>query len=250
MQKPSSIYLLAVCGGICSGKSTVSHYLQARGAEAIDLDACAHDVLLHNTSCQQELIHCFGARILDEKGQISRTALAACAFADASVLAQLDKITHPYIQALFLKKICALSSTSAAVLQGTCESTCEGTGADPSAGTGASADALSSVREASPLKRLVLVEIPLPHKVPDILALADETIAVIAPASVRARFAQARGISLYELRRRLSYQPDDAYYAAHATQIITNDASRQELEQQLDAWLQKRLRSHAFRLSS
>jgi dephospho-CoA kinase len=89
--------VIALIGGVASGKSAVARTLEKRGALVVDADAEGHAVLL-----EPEVIHevsrYFGPDVLDSTGQVDRKKLAARAFADAANLAILNAITHPRIR--------------------------------------------------------------------------------------------------------------------------------------------------------
>jgi dephospho-CoA kinase len=89
--------LVGLTGGIASGKSTVSAMLAERGAEVIDADHIARQVVMPGTPAWCKLRDHFGPGVLHPDGQIDRQALADIVFADKSKLALLNEITHPAI---------------------------------------------------------------------------------------------------------------------------------------------------------
>lgn len=91
------VYLVGLTGGIASGKSTVASRLVERGAELVDADDVARDVMLPGTDAWREIVKAFGREILDDDSFIDRDEVARQVFNDASKRATLNEITHPRI---------------------------------------------------------------------------------------------------------------------------------------------------------
>ena len=89
--------LVGLTGGIASGKSTVSAMLAERGAEVIDADHIARQVVMPGMPAWCKIREHFGPGVLHPDGQLDRQALADIVFADKSKLALLNEITHPAI---------------------------------------------------------------------------------------------------------------------------------------------------------
>jgi len=89
--------LVGLTGGIASGKSTVSAMLAERGAEVIDADHIARQVVMPGTPAWCKIREHFGPGVLHPDGQLDRQALADIVFADKTRLALLNEITHPAI---------------------------------------------------------------------------------------------------------------------------------------------------------
>ena len=89
--------LVGLTGGIAWGKTTVSAMLAERGAEVIDADHIARQVVMPGTPAWCKIREHFGPGVLHPDGQIDRQALADLVFADKSKLALLNEITHPAI---------------------------------------------------------------------------------------------------------------------------------------------------------
>ena len=92
---------LGLVGGIASGKSQVAQILSDLGAAVIDADRAGHQVLR-----EPEVIAAVKARwgelVLDDKGQISRRAVARIVFAAGNEAERrfLEELTHPKIERL------------------------------------------------------------------------------------------------------------------------------------------------------
>lgn len=88
---------IGVTGGIGSGKSTVAAMLAQRGAELIDADAIARELVEPGGTALAELVTEFGPRILRSDGTLARAELAALAFSEPRATARLNAIMHPLI---------------------------------------------------------------------------------------------------------------------------------------------------------
>lgn len=89
--------VIGLTGGIASGKSVVSQALQALGAEIINADEIAHNVVDPFKPAWNEIINLFGKEILNEDNTINRKKLGEIVFNDREKLMQLNQITHPHI---------------------------------------------------------------------------------------------------------------------------------------------------------
>jgi dephospho-CoA kinase len=92
-----SVKLVALTGGIASGKSTVGKRLVDLGAFLIDADVLAREVVEPGTAGLAEIAHTFGSSVISDDGSLNRPALGAIIFADAHKREQLNAITHPAI---------------------------------------------------------------------------------------------------------------------------------------------------------
>jgi len=93
------VIVVAVTGGIGSGKSTVAALLARRGALVIDADQIARDVVAPDGPCYRAVVDSFGAGVVAADGSLDRAALADRVFADPAARAALNAITHPAIAA-------------------------------------------------------------------------------------------------------------------------------------------------------
>ena len=72
--------LVALTGGIGSGKSVVSGLLAEHGAVVIDADAIVHELQVPGAPLLDVLAERFGAGIIRPDGSLDRSGLAAIAF--------------------------------------------------------------------------------------------------------------------------------------------------------------------------
>lgn len=92
--------VICLTGGMASGKSTASKFLQAQGAQLIDADKLGHRVYDPGTSGFDKVISTFGADLVAADGQIDRKALGAKVFGKPDELKKLTDIVWPEIRQL------------------------------------------------------------------------------------------------------------------------------------------------------
>jgi dephospho-CoA kinase len=91
--------LIALTGGIASGKSAVAEIFAQLGAPVLDTDQIARDVVEPGTPTLARLVAEFGSDILDANGRLDRARMRARVFADPEQRKRLEAITHPAIRA-------------------------------------------------------------------------------------------------------------------------------------------------------
>lgn len=89
---------IGLTGGIGSGKTTVTNYLENLGAIIIDADVIAREVVAPGNPALKQLMHTFGPGILHENGTLNRKELGQIVFNSPIALEQLNKIMHPHIK--------------------------------------------------------------------------------------------------------------------------------------------------------
>jgi dephospho-CoA kinase len=92
------MFLIGLTGGIASGKSTVAKLLAAHGAETIDADQVARDVVLPGTAGLDAVVAEFGEGVLTGDGELDRTTLGKIVFPDPQKRIKLEAILHPLIK--------------------------------------------------------------------------------------------------------------------------------------------------------
>ncbi|MCL6500050.1 MAG: dephospho-CoA kinase, partial [Firmicutes bacterium] len=90
--------LVALTGGIASGKTTVARMLRELGAEVVDADALAREVVSAGSPALQEIVASFGPEFLLPDGQLDRRKLAERVFSDPAARARLNAIVHPRVR--------------------------------------------------------------------------------------------------------------------------------------------------------
>ena len=92
------VELVALTGGVGSGKSTVAAMLRELGATVIDADEAARAVVEPGTPGFEQVAGAFGDRYVKD-GRLDRAALAELVFNDPRSLRRLNEITHPLVRA-------------------------------------------------------------------------------------------------------------------------------------------------------
>lgn len=90
--------LIALTGGIASGKSTIARRLEEHGAVIVDADQIVRDVQSPGSPVLQQIAAAFGENMIDASGALDRTALGARVFSDPEALARLNGIVHPAVR--------------------------------------------------------------------------------------------------------------------------------------------------------
>lgn len=92
--------IVALTGGIGSGKSTVGELFQQLGAVVVDSDQLAREVVERGSLGFEQIVALFGDEIL-KNGEINRSLLAEIIFKDPAKRKNLEQITHPLIRKAF-----------------------------------------------------------------------------------------------------------------------------------------------------
>lgn len=90
--------LIALTGGIASGKSTIARRLAERGAIIVDADQIVRDVQSPGSPVLARIAETFGAEVVASDGTLDRAALGGKVFGDAELLRQLNAIVHPAVR--------------------------------------------------------------------------------------------------------------------------------------------------------
>jgi dephospho-CoA kinase len=90
--------LVALTGGIASGKSTIARRLAEHGAVVVDADQVVRDVQRPGSSVLAAIAAEFGDRMLGEDGSLDRAALGSRVFGDPDAVARLNAIVHPAVR--------------------------------------------------------------------------------------------------------------------------------------------------------
>lgn len=196
--------VLGLTGGMASGKSLVARILRELGAEVIDADAVAREVVEPGTPALREIAQAFGAGILRPDGTLDRPALARLIFTDPAARARLNAIMHPRIRARM-------------------------------------AERLEALRHARP-DAIVVLEIPLllDTAPADAYPLDGIVVVYVDEQTQAARLAERDGVSPDEARRRLSAQRPLREKLPQATWTIDNsgppEATRRAVEALWRSW--------------
>ncbi|GAB3604354.1 dephospho-CoA kinase [Microbacterium aureliae] len=90
--------LVALTGGIASGKSTIARRLAGHGAVVVDADAIVRDVQRPGSAVLSRIADEFGQDVILADGSLDRAALAARVFGDDGAVARLNAVVHPAVR--------------------------------------------------------------------------------------------------------------------------------------------------------
>ncbi len=102
--------VLGLTGGIGSGKSMVASMFAQLGADVIDADQLARDVVEPGQPALVEIATAFGRDVLLADGRLDRGKLGRIIFADPVARGKLNAITHPRIRERIDAEIAARGS--------------------------------------------------------------------------------------------------------------------------------------------
>ena len=191
--------LIALTGGIGSGKSRAAAILEEFGAHSISADTLAREVLERGENGYNEVIAHFGDEILNE-GQIDRKKLAEIVFNDSKQLEVLESITHPLIRAKFVSETRGLTENSVVVYE-----------------IPLLAESISRQKQLD----------------------FDHVIVLESETETRVARLIERGLSAKEAQLRIANQYSDAQRKEIATHLIKNEGSLEELINALSQWWSK-----------
>jgi len=198
------VLLVALTGGIGSGKSTVAELLGQRGAHVVDADAVARWVVEPGQPALAAVAERFGPGVIRADGTLDRPALADLAFADDDSRRALEAITHPAIVAEMDRRIAASPPDAVVVVE------------------------------------IQLLVETWDRQVREY----DAVVVVEAPRDVRLDRLVARGMTREDAERRMATQASDEQRRAIATHVIENAGDMASLSTQVDSvWrsLQERI---------
>lgn len=192
------MHLIALTGGIASGKSLVASLLRQRGAVHIDADALAREVVEPGTDALAEIAAEFGEDVILADGSLDRAALGAIVFSDPDRLSRLNAITHPRVRQL-------------------------------------TADLIEAAAAADP-HAVVVYDVPLlAESRAQGTPRFDRIVVVHADADERVRrMVDNRGMSREEALSRIAAQASDAERLAIADIVLDNTGDIASLERQVD----------------
>ena len=87
--------LIAITGGIGSGKSVVSHRVEVMGYQVYDCDSRAKLLMTQDNEVKGALTKAFGTQTYHDDGSINREHLSSMVFGDRTALTRLNAIVHP-----------------------------------------------------------------------------------------------------------------------------------------------------------
>lgn len=98
---PERPFVVALTGGIASGKSAVSAAFARHGVPILDADLISRQVVEPGQPALSAVVSAFGPEVLGPDGHLDRAALRALVFARPEARRQLEAILHPAIRLAF-----------------------------------------------------------------------------------------------------------------------------------------------------
>ncbi len=187
--------VLGLTGGIGSGKSMVARMFAQIGADVIDADQLARDVVEPGQPALEEIATAFGRDILLPDGRLHRGKLAGIIFADPAARARLNAITHPRIRQRMDAEIAARRSGSG----------------------------------------VLVVDIPLLYENDRTATVEAVIVVWVNEKTQLRRLRERDGLTLEEARQRIAAQMPLDEKRARADMVIDNSGSRENTRRQVEA---------------
>lgn len=193
--------LVALTGGIASGKTTVANRFRELGAAVIDADVVAREVVEPGTIGLQKIVAAFGQHLLNDDGTLDRKELGAIVFGNPERLQMLNAIVHP--------------------------------------GVRKRAAELFEIAYTEEPARIIVYDVPLLAE-GEIPIEWDEVVVVTAPNAIRhRRLTTLRGYSDSEAWARINSQSTEEERLSLATAVIDSSGTLEQTLEKADAVWQK-----------
>ena len=196
--------VVGITGGIATGKTTfVRTLLRHLPARVFDADQAAHRLLESDAQVRLDLRATFGEGVFDTAGVPDRGRIRELVFSDPERRAQLERILHPAIRAIWI----------------------------------------SESAECAAAGDWYLVDIPLLFETRAESHFDRVVVVGCSPATQSARLCHERGLSNDMAQRIVAAQIDLRIKMAKADHIIWNDSTAAGLDEQaslLSGWLRQR----------
>ena len=101
--------VIALTGGIATGKSAVAKILREQNIPVFDADDLARELTSPGAAGTQAIKAAFGADMIDEGGGLRRDRMRETIHADANAKKKLEELLHPLIRELFCRKMLSLN---------------------------------------------------------------------------------------------------------------------------------------------
>lgn len=206
-------WVIAVIGGVGSGKSTVARQLESLGAVRVDADEVAHEVL-DEPEVRRALVSRYGHEILGPDARVDRQKLAKLIFGPAPAARAerhfVQDVIHPRVKERILSRL------------------------------------VEADRQDVPA---IVLDVPLLVEV-GWQDLADEIIFVDADPEIRAQRATRRGWSRAEWEAREGAQAAIETKHRAASTTISNNGSLEDLRQAVTRWWRKKSAEKGLRDAS
>lgn len=200
--------LIALTGGIASGKSTIAARLAEHGAVVVDADALSREVVQPGEPALEAIREAFGDAVITEDGRLDRPALGTIVFQDEGARKRLNGIVHP-----------AVIARSQSLFQAATER-------DPDA--------------------VVVYDVPLIDARG--IGEFERIVVADAPAEVRERrLVELRGLTHEDARARIASQLADDARRSLATDLVDTSGTLERTIEQADALWERLVRERPAR---
>ena len=192
---------IGLTGGIGTGKSLVTSFLQDQGANVINADLLGHEAYLPGTVGFEQVVSEFGEDIVGADGHVDRQKLGPIVFSDPSNMDRLNAIMHPLIKDMIQTQLDDVEAKGQ----------------------------LIAIVEAA-----VLIEAGWE-------SLFDEIWVVTADEEeIISRLASRNGLSREDSQKRINSQMTSIERSAHGDVIINNTGSVEDLKENVESlWAQR-----------
>jgi dephospho-CoA kinase len=99
MASDVSEYIVAVTGGVASGKSEVTRRFEALGVLVADADVAARTAVAPGSPGLAAIVAAFGPSVLTADGRLDRAGMRQRVFGDEAARRHLESIIHPLVRA-------------------------------------------------------------------------------------------------------------------------------------------------------
>lgn len=107
---------VGLTGGIACGKSEVAECFEAIGIPIIDADEISHQLTSSGSHELDNIVICFGDKVLDQDGNLNRPLMRKLIFNNFSAKEKLNAILHPAIRKQIEQKVSELLHTPYCVI--------------------------------------------------------------------------------------------------------------------------------------
>lgn len=196
--------IVGVLGGIGAGKSTVVRMLVDLGAEAVDADQVAHQVL-ETSRVREALKQRLGSGVFQADGRVDRKEVARRVFSRPDELRELEGLIHPEVRRII-------------------EESVEG------------------FRKSRGKSDVLVLDVPLLAESP-LKRHCDSILYIEAGPEVRRQRVENRGWTSGELERREKFQKSSEEKRSVADCVVDNSGTLEETRRQVTAYYEGVLRS-------
>jgi dephospho-CoA kinase len=101
------MYVVALTGGIGSGKSAAAKIFAELGVPVTDVDVISHELTAANQPLIKDIAANFGGDFITPEGALNRAAMRQLVFKDTAARSKLNDILHPAIYKEAIKQLLA-----------------------------------------------------------------------------------------------------------------------------------------------